>query len=137
MEYVIPSGPDVWAGEDPLILASKSSSRRDLLAAAGLAAEVVSLDIDERAVEERYLAEGGSIDDLAMCLEQTPIKLYHSRRRRSNLCVRQIWQFGPCGFYELFNPRSLVGRQIVHDDDIALREGGNQTFFHPFLEQGG
>ncbi len=23
-------------------------------------------------------------------LEQTPIKLYHSRRRRSNLCVRQI-----------------------------------------------
>jgi len=31
----------------------------------------------------------------------------------------------------------LLGRQIVHDDDIALREGGNQTFFHPFLEQGG
>jgi hypothetical protein len=27
--------------------------------------------------------------------------------------------------------------QIVDDDDIALREGGNQTFFHPFLEQGG
>ncbi len=23
-------------------------------------------------------------------LEQTPIKLYHSRRRRSNLCIRQI-----------------------------------------------
>jgi hypothetical protein len=37
----------------------------------------------------------------------------------------------------LFDPRSFVGRQIVHDDDIALREGGNQTFPHPFLEQGG
>jgi hypothetical protein len=23
-------------------------------------------------------------------LEQTPIKLYHSRRRRSSLCIRQI-----------------------------------------------
>jgi septum formation protein len=64
----IPSGPEVWAGVDPLILASKSSSRRDLLAAAGLAAEVVSPNIDERAVEERYLAEGGSIDGLALCL---------------------------------------------------------------------
>jgi hypothetical protein len=30
-----------------------------------------------------------------------------------------------------------VGGQIVHDDDIALRERGNETFFHPFLEQGG
>jgi hypothetical protein len=27
----------------------------------------------------------GSLD-----LEQTPIKLYHSRRRRSSLCIRQI-----------------------------------------------
>ena len=31
---------------------------------------------------------------------------------------------------------SSSSTQIVHDDDIALREGGNQTFFHPFLEQG-
>jgi hypothetical protein len=37
----------------------------------------------------------------------------------------------------LFDPRSFAGRQIVNDDDIALREGGNQAFFRPFLEQGG
>ena len=32
---------------------------------------------------------------------------------------------------------SLVARQIVHDDDVAFREGGDETFFHPFLERGG
>lgn len=60
--------PEVWAGEDPLILASKSSSRRDLLAAVGLTVEAVSPDIDERAIEERYFAEGGTQDGLALCL---------------------------------------------------------------------
>jgi septum formation protein len=65
-----PSPPTVWAGEDPLILASRSSSRRALLNAAGIGAEVVSPDIDERRVEERYLAEGGSIDGVALRLAQ-------------------------------------------------------------------
>jgi septum formation protein len=65
-----PSPPTIWAGEDPLILASRSSSRRALLSAAGIAAEVVSPDIDERPVEERYLAEGGSIDGVALHLAQ-------------------------------------------------------------------
>jgi septum formation protein len=69
MVYVVAA--EVWAGEDPLILVSKSVSRRDLLAAAGLAVEVVSPDIDERAIEERYLAEGGSIDGVALCLARS------------------------------------------------------------------
>ena len=30
-----------------------------------------------------------------------------------------------------------MGGQIVHDDDIAFSEGGNEVFLHPFLEQGG
>ena len=50
---------------------------------------------------------------------------------------RQISQLGPGAVYELLDPRPLVGGQIVHDDDIAWREGGNEAFFHPFLEQGG
>ena len=65
-----PSPPTVWVGEDKLILASRSPSRRALLRAAGLAAEVVSPGIDERPVEERYLAEGGSIDGVALHLAQ-------------------------------------------------------------------
>ena len=49
----------------------------------------------------------------------------------------QISQFGVGGIDELLDPSSHVGRQIVHDDDIPWREGWNQTFLHPFLEQGG
>ncbi len=40
------------------------------MSAAGIAAEVVSPDIDERLIEERYLAEGGSIDAVALHLAQ-------------------------------------------------------------------
>ena len=35
------------------------------------------------------------------------------------------------------NSGSLVARQIVHDDDVAFREGWHETFFHPLLERGG
>jgi hypothetical protein len=50
---------------------------------------------------------------------------------------RQISQFGSGGFYELLDPRSLVARQIVHNDDVALRERGSKAFLHPVLEQSG
>ena len=60
--------PTFWVGNVPLILASKSPSRLALLNATGLAAEVVFPQVDERAVEERYIAEGGSIITLAKCL---------------------------------------------------------------------
>ena len=48
----------------------------------------------------------------------------------------QISQFGSGRLYELLEPGSLVARQIVHDDDVAFREGGDETFYHPFLERG-
>ena len=40
----------LWRGAAPLVLASTSPTRRDLLAAAGLAAETVAPGVDERAV---------------------------------------------------------------------------------------
>ena len=46
----------------------------------------------------------------------------------------QISQLGSRRLNELLDPWSLVARQIVHDDDVAFRERGNETFFHPFLE---
>src|SRR5271166_6713692 len=46
----------------------------------------------------------------------------------------QISQLGSRRLNELLNPWSLVARQIVHHDDVAFRERGNETFFHPFLE---
>ena len=49
---------------------------------------------------------------------------------------RQISRFGSGHLYELLDPGSLVARQVVHDGDVAFREGGHETFFHPFLERG-
>src|SRR5215475_13448326 len=41
----------LWLAEKPLVLASKSASRRAVLEAAGIPFEVCPADIDERAVE--------------------------------------------------------------------------------------
>jgi septum formation protein len=57
--------PSLWCGVEPLVLASKSGSRRALLSAVGLDAEVVAAEVDERAAEARHLAHGGSLDSLA------------------------------------------------------------------------
>jgi septum formation protein len=58
--------PPLWRGAGPLVLASRSESRRALLSAAGLEAEFVAPDVDERAVEDRYLTRGGSLESLAL-----------------------------------------------------------------------
>jgi septum formation protein len=57
--------PALWRGKAPLILASKSPSRRALLRAAALDVEVVAPDVDERELEHRHFAAGGSLDGLA------------------------------------------------------------------------
>ena len=57
--------PPVWRGPAPLILASRSRSRRALLSAVGLDVEAVAADIDERALEDRRLAAGASLEGLA------------------------------------------------------------------------
>jgi septum formation protein len=44
----------LWLLEKPLLLASRSSIRREILRAAGVPVEVEAADIDERAVEQRY-----------------------------------------------------------------------------------
>ena len=62
--------PPIWRGAGPLILASRSESRRALLSAAALEAEFIFSDVDERAVEDGYLARGGSVENVALELAQ-------------------------------------------------------------------
>ncbi len=64
-EAPIASAP-LWKGAGPLILASRSESRRALLSAAGLDAKSFAPKVDERALEERYLAAGGSLESVAV-----------------------------------------------------------------------
>ena len=57
--------PVVWSGDAPLVLASKSASRRALLSACGLETETLAVDLDERDQEDRYFAAGRPLDGLA------------------------------------------------------------------------
>jgi len=50
----------LWLDPAPLVLASRSSARRAMLAAAGIPVELTIADIDERAVEARAGALGAS-----------------------------------------------------------------------------
>lgn len=78
--------PPLWRGEGPLILASSSESRRALLSAAGLESESVAPEVDERAVEDRRLASGGSIESVAVELAQAKA-LAVSAKRPDAYCI--------------------------------------------------
>jgi len=58
----------LWRGSAPLLLASKSSARRALLAAAGIPFESIAASIDERAVEAPLLAAGAGGAEIALHL---------------------------------------------------------------------
>ena len=76
----------IWRGAAPLVLASRSESRRALLSAAGLEAEFVAPEIDERALEDRYLARGGSLESLALELARAKA-LAVSAERPDAYCI--------------------------------------------------
>ena len=78
--------PTLWRGGGPLVLASGSESRRALLSAAGLEALSVAPEIDERALEDRYLAGGGSVDSVAVELARAKA-LAVSAKRRDAYCI--------------------------------------------------
>ena len=60
----------LWRGGGPLVLASRSESRRALLSAAGLDPQSVAPELGERALEDGYLSRGGSLEGLAVALAQ-------------------------------------------------------------------
>jgi septum formation protein len=55
----------LWRRSRPLVLASKSQVRRELLEAAGIPLELASAAIDERAVEAPLLARNAAAEDVA------------------------------------------------------------------------
>jgi septum formation protein len=69
-----------------LVLASRSESRRALFTAAGLDAESVAPELDERALEDRYLAGGGSLENVASELARAKA-LAVSAKRPGAYCI--------------------------------------------------
>lgn len=59
-----------WRGGRPLVLASGSATRLQLLEAAGLPVEVIRPDVDERAIEAEFIAMGGPPAGIAAALAE-------------------------------------------------------------------
>jgi len=77
---------ELWNPAHHLVLASKSASRRGLLAAVGIPFEAVSAEIEERAIEDAFFARGGAGEELAAHLARAKA-LEVSRRRPKALCL--------------------------------------------------
>lgn len=77
----------------------------------------------------------GSLGDFAQMRFQLGKRLLD--RVHVGAIGREVEQLGARGLDQLLDPRPLVGGQIVHDDNVAFREGRNEAVFHPVLEQGG
>jgi septum formation protein len=58
----------LWLASMPLLLASGSSTRRDMLLAAGVPVETVSPEIDERAIETPLQDQGAAAGTIALTL---------------------------------------------------------------------
>ena len=99
------------AARGPLVLASKSESRRALLSAAGLDAEFVAADVDERALEDRYLAP-------AARSKISPSSWRRPRRSRSARVVRR-----PTASARTRRSRSRD--RIFHKSARSRRSGAN------------
>ena len=72
--------PTLWIGPSPIILASKSASRRALLAGVGLPFEVEPADIDERGVEQALSQRGEPAGGLALALARAKALAVSARR---------------------------------------------------------
>ncbi|MCI0598345.1 MAG: Maf family protein [Beijerinckiaceae bacterium] len=58
----------LWRGKEPVVLASQSRVRKDLLLAAGIPFEICAAAIDERGVEAPFVACGAGPGDIALQL---------------------------------------------------------------------
>ncbi|ACB97128.1 Maf family protein [Beijerinckia indica] len=70
----------LWRNPLPLVLASKSQARRDLLTATGLPFECLDASIDERAVEDPLRRQGGQAADIAAHLARAKALAIGARR---------------------------------------------------------
>ncbi|MFJ5368188.1 Maf family protein [Bosea sp. CER48] len=83
--------PDsLWLESEPLILASGSITRRDMLIAAGIPVEVLKPQIDERAVEHPLVGQGVPSDQVAAALAcAKALSVSHMRPGRLILAADQ------------------------------------------------
>lgn len=80
------NGSKFWNSDRRLILASRSEARRRLLEDAGLPFEIEAAQIEERVVEDAFLAQGGASEKLPGALAAAKA-VDVSRRHPEALCL--------------------------------------------------
>lgn len=122
----------LWLAAAPLVLASGSAARRDMLVAAGLPVEIVKPAIDERAVEKPLAAQGLPADRIAVALaEAKALAVSRLHRGRIVLAADQTLICGGRSFHKPENPAAtaeqiaaLSGRaHELHSAFVLARDG--------------
>ena len=129
------SRPSRWCPTEPLILASGSRTRRDLLASAGLPVEAVPAAIDERAVE----AQAGGLAPAALALHLARAKAGEVAARHPGRVVVGADQVLDCDGAVLHKPADraaaaghlarLQGRTHALHSAVALVRGIEEDGF--------
>ncbi len=70
----------LWLASDPLLLASGSATRRDMLLAAGVPVETEKPDVDERALEAGLVEAGATSSEIAQALALEKASIVSLRR---------------------------------------------------------
>jgi len=122
----------LWRDPAPLILASTSATRRELLVSAGLVCETTKPDVDERAIEAQCLARGEVPEEIALALARE--KALSVSPKRPDSLVIGADQVLACDGSLFHKPTSRddAGRQIarlsgnVHHlhAGVAIARGG-------------
>lgn len=122
----------LWLAPEPLILASGSATRRDMLLAVGIPVEVVKPEIDERSVEKPLVDRGVPADQVAAALACA--KALAVSRDRPGRLVLAADQTLTCGGTAFHKPADMVAaeRQIaalagraheLHSAFVMARDG--------------
>jgi len=104
----------LWLAAEPLLLASKSESRRALLAAAAIPVEVLAADIDERAIEAKARPAGPG-EVAALLAREKARAVASARRGRLVLGADQTLALGTQRFSKPASPAA------AREQLIALR----------------
>jgi septum formation protein len=126
----------LWLAERPLLLASKSESRRALLSAAAIPIEVLPADIDERAIEAQAVLTAPA-EVAALLAREKARAVAASRPGRLVLGADQTLALGQRRFSKPANLAAareqltaLRGRTHELHSALALVRGGTIVFEH-------
>jgi septum formation protein len=120
----------LWLAAQPLVLASRSASRRAVLAGAGIRVEILPADVDERAIEAR--AGPQSPSQIALLLARAKASAISAKLPdRLVLGADQTLALGPRLFTKPADPaaagdqlKSLRGRtHELHSAVVVVRDG--------------